>query len=310
MSTNPARPELQTILIVDDTPTNLRVAVDYLRAYSYRILIARDGETGIERAERGNPDLILMDVGLPGIDGYEACRRLKASPDTHDVPVIFMTALSDLRDKVRGFEAGGVDFVTKPVEEQELLARVRAQLRIGQLQRQLSAYTDQLEAEVSQSKADVVAHRREADRLGEVVRTQADRIRDLTGEFRHALDGGAPPAELRTSLLGAHLEQARDLLPPGDNDTIGARGHLLIALELLGTPDPAVVAQPREDPFRTLSQREREIVELLVEGYTTKEIAYELELARSTVSTHRKRLMDKVGVADLSSLIKLALGVG
>lgn len=306
MPANPARPELHTILIVDDTPTNLRVAVDYLRAYSYRVLIARSGESGIERAELGKPDLILLDVGLPGIDGYETCRRLKANPDTHDIPIIFMTALSDVRDKVAAFDAGGVDFVTKPVEERELLARVRSQLKIGELTRRLADYALQAEERAANSEADMKAYRAETDRLSRAVRSHGENIRELTGQWKAALDG--PDKELHSSLLTAHLQQARDVLPiAGSEELQAARGHVIIALELLGTGAPAA---PKEDPLRVLSDREREIVELLVEGYTTKEIAYELNLARSTVSTHRKRLMDKLGVEDLSSVIKLALGYG
>jgi two-component system, sensor histidine kinase and response regulator len=127
----------QRILIVDDNITNLKVAVENLKAHGLEILTARSGEVGLERASFARPDLILLDVGLPGIDGFEACRRLKANASTQDIPVIFMTALNDVEDKLKGFAAGGVDYVTKPVQVEELWARVNSHLTIRALQTEL-----------------------------------------------------------------------------------------------------------------------------------------------------------------------------
>src|SRR5919206_4005578 len=93
----------QVVLLVDDTIINLKVAVEDLRAHSLNVITARSGEAALDRARFARPDLILLDVDLPGIDGFETCRRLKADAATHDIPVIFMTALADLEDKVRGF---------------------------------------------------------------------------------------------------------------------------------------------------------------------------------------------------------------
>jgi CheY-like chemotaxis protein len=98
----PAVHKRQTILVIDDNITNLKVAVEHLKAYSFEILTARDGETGIQRALLARPDLILLDVQMPGIDGFETCRRLKANPTTAAIPMIMMTVLSETADKVRG----------------------------------------------------------------------------------------------------------------------------------------------------------------------------------------------------------------
>jgi DNA-binding response OmpR family regulator len=119
-----------TILIVDDIPANLAVAVDYLEANQFQVLVARDGEEGIERAGLVQPDLVLLDVMMPGIDGFETCRRLKANARTRDIPVIFMTALADTRDKVAAFAAGAVDYVGKPFQVEELLARIKTHLTL------------------------------------------------------------------------------------------------------------------------------------------------------------------------------------
>lgn len=135
-----------TILIVDDHPTNLQVLLDSLQNSGYRTLIARNGEGAIKQAAFANPDLILLDVMMPGIDGFEACRRIKADETTRDIPVIFMTALTDTVDKVKGFEAGGVDYITKPFDQVELLARLKAHLELRRYQKALQYSNQQLAA--------------------------------------------------------------------------------------------------------------------------------------------------------------------
>ncbi|RMH69854.1 MAG: hybrid sensor histidine kinase/response regulator [Gemmatimonadetes bacterium] len=120
-----------TILIVDDNPTNLAVLYDYLKEEGFAVFIAKSGEKAIQQVERIKPDIILLDVLMPGgIDGFETCHRLKANPNTRGIPVIFMTALSDTVDKVKGFNAGAVDYVTKPFQQEEVLARINAHLTI------------------------------------------------------------------------------------------------------------------------------------------------------------------------------------
>jgi diguanylate cyclase (GGDEF)-like protein/PAS domain S-box-containing protein len=134
------------ILVVDDTPANLAVAVNYLEDHGFQVLVAQDGEEGLERARVVQPDLILLDVMMPGISGFETCRRLKAIESTRDIPVIFMTALTDTADKVAAFAAGGVDYVTKPFQIEELLARITTHLTLRIAQRQLVAQHVQLQA--------------------------------------------------------------------------------------------------------------------------------------------------------------------
>src|SRR5688572_29390870 len=101
----------ETILIVDDTPANLGVLVETLGAAGYNLMVAEDGEEALAQTERTRPDMILLDVMMPGIDGFETCRRLKSRPGTRDIPVLFMTALSETADKVKAFAVGGVDYI-------------------------------------------------------------------------------------------------------------------------------------------------------------------------------------------------------
>jgi len=141
-----------TILLVDDSPINLRVAVKSIELHGYEVLVAQDGEEALRRAEVTMPDLILLDIMMPGLDGFEVCRRLKAHPATQDVPVIFMTSLSGGQDKVAGFAAGAVDYVTKPLQIDELGARVGAHLKLRDLQRQLEGKNHRLQDEIDERK--------------------------------------------------------------------------------------------------------------------------------------------------------------
>lgn len=127
----------ETVLIVDDTPANLSVLLQCLSDAHYHVLVAEDGEEALELVQRRQPDLILLDVMMPGIDGFETCRQLKASPHAADVPVIFMTALTETDQKLAGFEAGAVDYITKPIQHEEALARVSTHLTLRRLNRRL-----------------------------------------------------------------------------------------------------------------------------------------------------------------------------
>ncbi len=143
-----------TILIVDDDIVNLKLAVECLDDLGVKLLTARDGRTAIERAHIAQPDLILLDVQMPGIDGFETCRQLKAAPSTQAIPVIFMTALNSIDDKLRGFEVGGVDYIPKPVQLAELHARVKTHLALYQLQKALqSEIHERKQAEAALFKA-------------------------------------------------------------------------------------------------------------------------------------------------------------
>lgn len=127
----------EIILIVDDSPDNLLVLFSYLEEKGYQILLAEDGETALKIAQSQAPDLILLDVLMPNIDGFETCRRLKAEPTTQEIPVIFLTALSETVNKVQGFKLGGVDYINKPSEQEEILARIQTQLNLRNMHRAL-----------------------------------------------------------------------------------------------------------------------------------------------------------------------------
>jgi two-component system sensor histidine kinase/response regulator len=132
------------ILAVDDNPTNLDVLFDIFDNTNFVVSFVTDGESCLELANSDSPDLILLDVMMPGMDGFEVCRRLKAHEKTQHIPIIFMTALTDTVSKVKGFELGAVDYITKPIQPEEVLARVRTHFTIQQLQRDLRTKNEKL----------------------------------------------------------------------------------------------------------------------------------------------------------------------
>ncbi len=135
-----------SILIVDDNPTNLKILIDTLNNTGYKTLIADSGDRALYQSAHHPPDLILLDVMMPGMDGFETCRCLKANPTTAKIPVIFTTALTDIDYKIKGFEAGAVDYITKPFQQEEVLARVSTHLSLRRLQQKVEDQNVQLQA--------------------------------------------------------------------------------------------------------------------------------------------------------------------
>jgi len=136
-----------TVLVVDDTETNIDILVAALDS-EYDVSVAMDGESALEIVNTDQPDLILLDIMMPDIDGYEVCRRLKSEPNTSDIPIIFITAMNEIENKTRGFELGAVDYITKPFEVMEVKARVKTHLSLTLARRELANQNIILEEEV------------------------------------------------------------------------------------------------------------------------------------------------------------------
>lgn len=152
-----------TVLIVDDMPNNVAILYNFLTRAGFEVLIAQGGHDGIETAEYTHPDLILLDIMMPDVDGFEVCKTLKNKENTKDTPIIFMTALADTLDKVRGFSLGAADYITKPFQQEEVLARIRAHLELRKQQRQIESQKRQLqeradELEKRNAELDAFAH--------------------------------------------------------------------------------------------------------------------------------------------------------
>jgi len=154
---------MYTLLIVDDTLINLSILFDFFNDKDFRMLSATNGSTALRRAEQTKPDLILLDIIMPDMDGFEVCRRLKRQADTRDIPVIFMTALSGSQDKIQGFKLGAVDYITKPFEYEEVLARVNTQLRLKKQKEMLEIQNQTL----SDINLNLRASKRESDQASQ-----------------------------------------------------------------------------------------------------------------------------------------------
>jgi len=179
-----------TILVVDDTPANLGVLFDMLDRAGYEVLVSQSGASAIKRARHTQPDLILLDVMMPEMDGFETCRRLKAHARTRSVPVIFMTALSETVDKVTGLSLGAVDYITKPIQIEEVLARVRTHLTLQRLHNELKAKNAML--------ADREVH------LSQLVEQQTHKIEVITLALVNALEHANAANDQET---GEHIKR-------------------------------------------------------------------------------------------------------
>ncbi|RIV23996.1 sigma-54-dependent Fis family transcriptional regulator [Fibrisoma montanum] len=168
----------RTILIVDDMPNNISVLFETLTRFNFKVLVARDGKSAIEQAGLGQPDLILLDVMMPGMDGFETCRRLKQQETTRAIPVLFMTALSETIDKVNGFNMGAVDYITKPFQLQEVLARINTHLTLRQLQRDLQTANARLETRVAERTASLAKALAEVETLKNQLQAENTYLRE------------------------------------------------------------------------------------------------------------------------------------
>ncbi|GET39252.1 two-component system response regulator [Microseira wollei] len=174
-------PQKEPILIVDDTPNNLKVLSQALTDAGYTVAVAKSGETAIKQIEYKPPALILLDILMPGMDGFETCDCLKSNPATKDIPVIFMTALTDTVDKVRGLSLGAVDYITKPFQIEEVLARVKTHLEVRRL-------NITLERQNSRLKEEIDAHQKARAALQQLTEELEQRVQQRTAELSQALD--------------------------------------------------------------------------------------------------------------------------
>ena len=210
----------KVLLLIDDEPVNLGMLTAYLEEYQVEILAARDGKSGIDKAQRSHPDLILLDIMMPEIDGFETCRLLKTQDDTRNIPVIFMTALTDITHKVRAFQVGAVDYITKPLQQEEVLARIVTHVRLHHL-------NEQLEQKVR-------------ERTNELVQTN-QRLQQEISERQHAEDA-LRESEARFRRLAENAKDMiyRMLLPEGRYEYVSPA-----VTELVGYPPEEWYANPR-----------------------------------------------------------------
>jgi signal transduction histidine kinase len=179
----------ETILIVDDNFTNLEVLSETLTHHGFQVSVAIDGESAIDQVKYHPPALILLDIMMPGIDGFETCARLKCDPISQNIPVIFMTALSDTENKVKGFTLGAVDYITKPFQREEVLARVKVQLKLQNLSKTLEDQNQLLRYEIHQrekAEASLISAKEDADKANQA---KSEFLANMSHEVRTPLNG-------------------------------------------------------------------------------------------------------------------------
>ncbi|MBD1838303.1 response regulator [Coleofasciculus sp. FACHB-64] len=193
----------EIVLVVDDNPTNLELLYNALGSSGYEVLVEMDGFSGIEQAKNYPPDLILLDVQMPGIDGFETCRKLQLDPSTKNIPVIFMTALTDTTDKVKGLHLGAVDYITKPFRHEEALARIQTHLKIRRLSLELEQQKQELEEIVQKRTAELTCT------LQELKKTQLQLIQnEKLSTIGQLVSGIAHEINNPVGCISGNLEQA------------------------------------------------------------------------------------------------------
>lgn len=293
------------VLIVDDVPDNLSVLHDALDESGYTVLVATNGEAAIQRAAQALPDVVLLDAVMPGMDGFEVARRLKARPETAHIPIIFMTGLTESEHVIEAFEVGGVDYVRKPINWQELLARVRVHM--------------------AQSRA-VHASVTSLDATGRLMMATDSEGRMLwcTPLAERAIARFAPGWDRRTPVLPPLLRGGVQKLL-GQENASGASIRIeqpqgtieLVVIDRLRGDEVLIQLNeldPKQDVLRlqnglNITQREAEVLLWVSYGKSNSDISDVLTISPRTVQKHLEHIYDKMGVETRSSAAAIAIKV-
>ncbi len=211
----PAREDQATVLVVDDEPRNVEMLSDFLTLHGLRVVTAEDGEQALEVTYREMPDVILLDVVMPRLQGFDVCRRLKSDPATVFIPVVIVTGLRGQKERIRGAEAGADEFISKPYDQTELITRLRSLLRVKRLHDQLQLYTHDLEALVAERTEQLQSA---LDELKELDQLKSEFIANVSHELRtpllhvkssvHLLEDGALGELNEAQRQGVHMASA------------------------------------------------------------------------------------------------------
>ncbi|MDR6522996.1 DNA-binding response OmpR family regulator/DNA-binding CsgD family transcriptional regulator [Variovorax paradoxus] len=303
------------VLIVDDVPDNLAVLHDALDESGYTVLIATNGEQALQRAVQAKPDIVLLDAMMPGIDGFEVARRLKADAATAHIPIVFMTGLTETEHLVAALEAGGVDYVTKPIKPKEVLARMNVHLQGARRARQ-----DARQAGQARNALDAFGYASITVRLpeGKLI-WQTALARDLLQRYCETRAPETPPAVLEW--LRSHTPDARErgIEPPPLSIVQGAGSLTLRLHQQTGGDDNGdewmIIMREVSDTAvieamslsLKLTAREAEVLYWVVKGKTNKDIGEILGSSPATAKKHLERVYVKLGVETRTAAAGVAI---
>jgi DNA-binding response OmpR family regulator/DNA-binding CsgD family transcriptional regulator len=297
------RGDSDLVLIVDDVPDNLSVLHDALDESGYTVLVATSGEAALQCAAQALPDIVLLDAMMPGMDGFEVAKRLKADPLTAQIPIIFMTGLTETEHLVAALEAGGVDYVTKPIKPKEVLARMGVHLQSARQARQ------------TRNALDAFGYASITVRPGDGrLMWQTPLARDLL-ETYYGTSAPETPAPI-LDWLRRHLQDAeRQIEPPRLTAELGARRLSIRLHQQTGDDDWLIVMREVSDAaiiesmslaFK-LTAREAEVLYWVVKGKINRDIADILGASPATVKKHMERIFAKLGVETRTAAAGMAM---
>ena len=318
------------VLIVDDMPDNLALLHDALDEAGYTVLVATDGPSAIARAAQARPDIVLLDAMMPGMDGFEVARCLKAAPDTATIPIVFMTALTETEHVVAAFSAGGVDYVTKPIQPREVLARIQAHTHTARVQRQARNALDAFgHATLVVRPADGkllwqtgLARSLLRDYFGAEGPLAPTPLLDWVRQQATAHDAGEAPQPLLIARSGRRLTLALHAMggtgssadaegvaaapagtePAAKADADDSTEWLIVASEA----DDAALLDAMVHTFK-LTHREAEVLHWVARGKTNRDIGDILGLSPRTVTKHMEHILPKLGVETRTAAAGLVL---
>jgi DNA-binding NarL/FixJ family response regulator len=287
--------ERPVVLVVDDAPSSLGVLCDTLEASGYTVLVAGDGESALRLLELVVPDAILLDGLMPGLSGFDTCRRIKANAALAHIPVLFMTGLSETPHVVEGFESGGVDYVVKPIRAQEVLARLHTHARNAHI------------ARMARDAVDVAG-------MGVVLIDAQGRVAWRSPQaalWLHALGEPSAPGQLPAALDPVLARGASVVLSTLAGTRLSVRN---LGMATLGET-MLLLAPHKEGPAGTsrladaaLTPRETEVLSWLAKGKTNRDIGEILGMSPRTVNKHLEHIFEKLGVETRSAAAALASG--
>jgi DNA-binding response OmpR family regulator/DNA-binding CsgD family transcriptional regulator len=297
------RANTEVVLIVDDVPDNLSVLHDALDESGYTVLVATGGEAALQRASQALPDIVLLDAMMPGIDGFEVAKRLKASALTAHIPIIFMTGLTETEHLVAALEAGGVDYVTKPIKPKEVLARMGVHMQGARQARQTRNALDAF------GYASITVRASDGKLMW-----QTPLARDLLMTYYGTSAPEAPQPVI--AWLRRHLKEAEQQIePPKLTAELGARRLTFRLHQQTGDDDWLIVMREVSDTavieamslsFK-LTAREAEVLYWVVKGKINRDIADIVGSSPATVKKHLERVFAKLGVETRTSAAAMAM---